>query len=213
VIRAEDAVACARGFLGTPYAEMDCIRLIVMVVRRSAGGDPACRCEGTNWLWRSLGSSRKYRHIVWRQEGTEGARAGMLAFKRRGGDVHHVGLVTEKGTVIHASSAEGCVVETALDGSWHLLAQHRNIAVQEERGGQAQTENGDSSAAGEGLCAFPGHACETCRNGALPLPDAAPGADAAHASYDDSAARFTSLVREADGVCILLEGRWRVAQD
>jgi len=58
-----------------------------------------------------------------------------------------------------------------------------------------------------------GHACETCRNGALPLPDAAPGADAAHASYDDSAARFTSLVREADGVCILLEGRWRVAQD
>ena len=55
----------------------------------------------------------------------------MLAFKRRGTDVHHVGLVTGDGTVIHSSSAKGCVVETALDKSWHLMAVHRYIEVQE----------------------------------------------------------------------------------
>lgn len=212
MIRTEDAIACARGFLGTPYAEMDCIRLIVMVIRRSAGGDPACRCEGTNWLWRSLMRSRKYRHIVWRQEGTQGARAGMLAFKRRGEDVHHVGLVTDEDTVIHSSSVQGKVVETPLDGSWHLLAQHRDIAVMEERGGPGQTENADSSAVGEELCSLPGHAREEC-GGALLLPDAAPERGGAGAAQEGSPALFTSLVREADGVCILLEGRWRVAED
>jgi len=56
-----------------------------------------------------------------------GAKAGMLAFKRDGDDVHHVGIVTEKGTVIHSSSVYGRVVETPLDNSWHLLAQHKLI--------------------------------------------------------------------------------------
>ena len=53
----------------------------------------------------------------------------MLALKRRATDVHHVGLVTGDGTVIHSSSVAGMVVETALDESWHLLAQHRYIEV------------------------------------------------------------------------------------
>lgn len=51
----------------------------------------------------------------------------MLAFKRSGDNVHHVGLVSEKTTVIHSSSAAGRVVETALDGSWQLLGVHRYI--------------------------------------------------------------------------------------
>ena len=61
-----------------------------------------------------------------------GARAGMLAFKRSGADVHHVGLVTGAGTVVHASSAAGETVETALDGTWDLLAAHRYIEVAAE---------------------------------------------------------------------------------
>ena len=55
----------------------------------------------------------------------------MLAFKRSGNDVHHVGLVTGEGTVIHSSSAAGRVVETELDDSWHMLAVHRYIEVSE----------------------------------------------------------------------------------
>lgn len=187
MINAHDAVACARGFLGTPYAETDCIRLIVRVIRKCPGGDPSYRCEGTNWLWRSIANSSRYRHLTWRQEGIGGAKAGMLAFKKRGEDVHHVGLVTGEGTVIHASSVYGKVVETALDGSWHLLAQHRDI------------EPSPSPLA-------------------TPLPTGEAGESAqepgdAHASYDDSGARFTSLVREEDGAAILLAGRWRIAKD
>ena len=127
MIKARDAIEEARRLLGTPYAQMDCIALIRQVIRRAPGGDKAYRCEGTNWLWNSLNSSGKYRHLVWQQEGITGAKAGMLAFKRRGSDVHHVGLVTQEGTVIHASSEYGKTVETPLDASWRLLARHKLI--------------------------------------------------------------------------------------
>lgn len=126
-IKAQDAIATARALLGTPYSELDCIGLIVRVIRTSPGGVPAYRTAGTNTLWRSAEASAKYRDLTWTQEAISDARAGLLAFKRSGSDVHHVGLVTGEGTVIHSSSAKGKVVETALDGSWQLLAVHRYI--------------------------------------------------------------------------------------
>ena len=129
MIKATDAIAAARALIGTPYSELDCINLIKRVIRTSPGGVPWYTTAGTNALWASYISSDKYRDIIWRQEGITGARAGMLALKKHGGDVHHVGLVTGDGTVIHSSSAAGRVVETALDESWHLLAQHRYIEV------------------------------------------------------------------------------------
>ena len=127
MVKAQDAIQTARALIGTPYSELDCIGLIVRVIRTSPGGVGAYRTAGTNTLWRSAEASAKYRDLTWRQEGIGGAQAGMLAFKRRGTDVHHVGLVTGEGTVVHSSSAKGCVVETALDASWHLLAAHRYI--------------------------------------------------------------------------------------
>ena len=129
MIKAQDAIATARALLGTPYRSLDCINLVKHVIRTAPGGVPWYTTAGTNALWASYIASDKYRDIIWRQEGITGARAGMLALKRHGGDVHHVGLVTGEGTVIHSSSARGQVVETALDDSWHLLAQHRYIEV------------------------------------------------------------------------------------
>ena len=129
MIKTQDAISAARALIGTTYSELDCINLIKRVIRTAPGGVPWYTTAGTNALWASYISSYKYRDIIWRQEGIAGARAGMLAFKKHGGDVHHVGLVTERGTVIHSSSAAGRVVETALDESWHLLAQHRYIEV------------------------------------------------------------------------------------
>ena len=129
MIKAQDAISAARALIGTPYSELDCINLIKAVIRRSPGGVPWYTTAGTNALWASANASAKYRDLTWRQDGIAGARAGMLAFKKHGGDVHHVGLVTGEGTVIHSSSAAGRVVETALDESWHLLAQHRYIEV------------------------------------------------------------------------------------
>lgn len=133
MIKAHDAIRSAQARLGTAYKDMDCIALIRDVIKRSAGGVTDYRCEGTNWLWRSINKSGKYKHLIWRQESIEGARGGMLAFKRSGDDIHHVGIVTDKGTVIHSSSVSGQVVETPLDNSWHCLGQHRYIEVLEQQ--------------------------------------------------------------------------------
>ena len=129
MVKAADAIQTARALIGTPYSELDCINLIKRVIRTAPGGVPWYTTAGTNALWVSANASARYRDLTWRQEGIQGARAGMLAFKRHGGDVHHVGIVTERGTVIHSSSVYGQVVETPLDESWHLLAQHRYIEV------------------------------------------------------------------------------------
>ena len=129
MIKTHDAIDTARALIGTPYSDLDCINLIKRVIRTAPGGVPWYTTAGTNALWASYIASDKYRDIIWRQDGITGARAGMLALKKHGGDVHHVGLVTGEGTVIHSSSAAGRVVETALNESWHLLAQHRYIEV------------------------------------------------------------------------------------
>ena len=139
MVKTMDAIRTARSLLGTPYSEIDCIGLIVRVIRTSPGGVGVYRTAGTNTLWASYGSSAKYKDLTWRQEGIVGVQAGMLAFKRRGTDVHHVGLVTGEGTVIHSSSAAGKVVETKLDTSWHLLAVHRYIEAQELQQATAPT--------------------------------------------------------------------------
>lgn len=149
MIEAKEAIRVARSFLGMPYTdEMQCDDLIVRTIRQSRGGVRDYRFSGTNWLWESIRNSGKYRHITWRQEKLEGAKAGMLAFKRNGEDVHHVGLATGEGTVIHSSSAKGCVVETPLRESegWNLLAVHRYIRIGEEGNVSPKTE--EASAAG-----------------------------------------------------------------
>ena len=157
MVKAADAIQTARALIGTPYSELDCINLIKRVIRTAPGGVTSYTTAGTNSLWRSYDMSAKYRDLTWRQEGIQGARAGMLAFKRNGEDVHHVGIVAERPqcgmqrggdresqgaegdyasspggcrmTVIHSSSAKGEVVETALDDSWQLLAIHRYIGT------------------------------------------------------------------------------------
>lgn len=139
MIKARDAIATARALLGTPYSEIDCINLIKRVIRTAPGGVAGYTTAGTNTLWKSYDASAKYRDLTWRQESTDGATAGMLAFKASGADVHHVGIVTGEGTVIHSSSASGKVVETALDGSWDLLGVHRYIEVEQE----TESEAGD----------------------------------------------------------------------
>ena len=131
MIKTQDAIRLARSMIGMPYSRVDCIGLIKWIIRQAPGCVPGYTTAGTNSLWKSYDMSAKYRDLTWRQEGIDGARAGMLAFKRSGNNVHHVGLVTGDGTVIHSSSAAGKVVETKLDASWQLLAVHRYIEVQE----------------------------------------------------------------------------------
>ncbi len=132
MIQTSEAIRTARGLIGTAYSELDCINLIKKIIRVSSGGDKSYTTAGTNELWNSADSAPKYRHLTWRQEGLAGAKPGMLAFIGVGtGDVNHVGLVTDAGTVLHSSKSRGCVVETELTGKagWNGLGVHRMIAA------------------------------------------------------------------------------------
>ena len=134
MIQASEAIRTARGLIGTPYSELDCINLIKKVIRVSSGGDKSYTTAGTNDLWNSDAKSGKYRDLTEKREGMAGAKPGMLAFMGVGtGDVNHVGLVTECGTVIHSSKSRGCVVETEITdkSTWNGLGVHRMIRVQD----------------------------------------------------------------------------------
>ena len=132
MIAADEAIRTARELVGTPYSELDCINLIKKVIRTSTGGDSKYTTAGTNDLWNSDGNAAKYRDLTWKQAGLSGAKPGMLAFVGVGtGDVSHVGLVTECGTVIHSSKSRGGVVETEITSksTWNGLGIHRMIEV------------------------------------------------------------------------------------
>ena len=136
----------ARRLIGTPYGELDCVNLIKKIIRTAPGGDKTYTTAGTNELWNSADSAPKYRHLTWRQEGIADAKPGMLAFVGVGtGDVNHVGLVTDVGTVLHSGKSRGGVVETELtaqDG-WNGLGKHRMITVcdDNEKGGETMFGN------------------------------------------------------------------------
>ena len=130
MIKAKDAIAQARSLLGTPYAQLDCINLIKKVIRDAPGGVKSYTTAGTNTLWDSINMSAKYRDLTERHEGLADIPAGALPFKRYGEDDEgHVGIATGEGTVIHASSVKGKVVETPLTASegWDCWGVHRYI--------------------------------------------------------------------------------------
>jgi len=131
VIKAEDAIRAARRLIGTPYTDLDCINLIKRVIRDAPGGDKSYTTAGTNTLWDSALASGRYRDLTERHEGLLDVPAGALPFKRYGADDEgHVGIATDEGTVIHASSVHGAVVETELtqEEGWDCWGVHRLIA-------------------------------------------------------------------------------------
>ena len=132
MVKTDDSISYGRKLKGTPYSELDCINFIKKIIRTAPGGVPGYTTAGTNSLWKSYDSSPKYKDLTWRQVGIHGARAGMLGFKISGSDAHHVGLITQDGTILHSSSVQGKVIESALDSSWDALGIHRYIEVAEE---------------------------------------------------------------------------------
>lgn len=144
MIAAREAIRVGRSLIGTPYKEMDCIFYLMRIIRTAKGGVKNYRTASTVSLWESIGMSKKYRDLTWRQESLDGARAGMVAFKRHQKAADHVGLVTERGTVLHSSSRLGMVAETPLtrEEGWNALGIHRHIEMGEEEadaGGAAVT--------------------------------------------------------------------------
>lgn len=148
MIETSEAIRTARGLIGTPYSELDCINLIKKVIRTAPGGNKNYTTAGTNALWDSYDKTGKYRDLIWRQAGISDAKPGMLAFMGVGtGDVNHTGLVTERGTVIHSSKSRGGVVETAITDKslWNGLGKHRMIAVQDDNAEGCETMFGNAT--------------------------------------------------------------------
>ena len=97
---------------------------------------------------RSDGKRGRYRDLTWKQAGISGAKPGMLAFMGVGtGDVNHVGLVTERGTIIHSSKSRGGVVETGLTekAGWNGLGIHRMIVAEGGGDKSAGSEQAESA--------------------------------------------------------------------
>ena len=252
MIKTDDSISYGRNLKGTPYSELDCINFIKKIIRTAPGGVPGYTTAGTNSLWKSYDSSPKYKDLTWRQVGIHGARAGMLGFKISGSDVHHVGLITRDGTILHSSSAKGEVVETALDSSWHALGIHRYIEadgeIKEMESYQAkiQLNNPESSVNVRNGAGTDYQVVGKLHHGApvtvyveldkwryISYGDS--GVGYVHADYvrrltDEELAQaeseknkadndnvenvdqFTTIVN-AEGVSVVLQGTWRVAED
>ena len=107
--------------------------------------------------------------MTWKQAGISGAKPGMLAFMGVGtGDVNHVGLVTERGTIIHSSKSRGGVVETGLTAKagWNGLGIHRMIVAEGAGDKSAGGEQAESAEYGHVIvCAGGGLRMRTKPNG------------------------------------------------
>lgn len=111
-----------KALIGTPYSQCDCKD----VIARPLG----IRFAGTNWLWRSIKNSSKYRYLVSRVQSpvpTDGLKPGDILFKIRdkvpGGyddqpDAYHVSVYIGNGRIVHSSPSTGVREDDYVFGSW-----------------------------------------------------------------------------------------------
>lgn len=118
--------------VGRPYSEVDCIG----VVRTAA----KIRCQGTNWLWRSIDNAPKYRYLIDRIERPptrEELIDGLLVFRIRWDkvpegysnrpDCHHVGVIYG-GKVIQSNPDTGVTVTAYNLDQWHGAGRLKQIS-------------------------------------------------------------------------------------
>lgn len=100
-----------RDLIGTPYDKCVCDAVIRNVLN--------INFKGTNWLFRSVNNSTKYRYLIERHACGDGTTPppGAVTFKidetktpkgyKTGPDAHHCGVVDSDGYVIHSSPKTG----------------------------------------------------------------------------------------------------------
>lgn len=118
----------AKQLIGLPYSRCDCIG----VVRRSLG----IQCQGTNWLWRSITNSSKYRYLQYRSVDMEAIVDGAVVFRVKWNtipsgytdkpDCHHVG-VYYKGVVIQSNPAPGVYEEEFKPAAWSAWGKMKQV--------------------------------------------------------------------------------------
>ena len=110
-MKSKDFIAGCLSLCGNPYEVCDCIG----VVTKSLG----IRCKGTNWLFRSINNSTKYRYLIEQHACGDGSTPppGAVVFKVNENkipdgyndkpDTYHCGVVDTDGYVIHSSPKTG----------------------------------------------------------------------------------------------------------
>lgn len=125
----------AKSLIGLTYNQCDCIG----VIRKSLG----IRIQGTNWLWRSIENSNKYRYLTNRKSvPPEGSRLqdGLVLFRIKWDvvpegykdkpDAHHVGvLIYENGlwSVIQSNPKTGVCLSDYHDAQWDGYGTMKNV--------------------------------------------------------------------------------------
>lgn len=121
--------------VGTPYEFCDCKD----VIAKSLG----IRFSGTNWLWRSVKNSSKYRYLTERVQTPRqigDLSPGDILFKIHDGipsgyndqpDVYHVGVYIGGGCVIHSSPKTGVRVDEYIYGAWHGWGRMKQVEYEE----------------------------------------------------------------------------------
>lgn len=132
MVTADLVLAEARDWLGTPFRHqgrrkgvgVDCIGLIVGVAH-ALGLDP---CDRTGYPRQPDGRSLEEaldRHLL--RLGPGDMRPGDILLMRIRRLPQHVGILAERGMLIHAHSSAGRVVEMRLDARWwdRVVAAYR----------------------------------------------------------------------------------------
>lgn len=126
-----DFLAKVTGLIGTAYAACDCKDVIAKAL--------GIRFAGTNWLFRSINNSSKYRYLTERHVCGDGTTPppGAVTFMidesvtpngyDSGPDAYHCGVVDVDGYVIHSSPKTGVRKDTGkrwIDWDyWGLMKQ------------------------------------------------------------------------------------------
>ena len=115
-------VESVKALIGTPYSQCDCKDVIAKPL--------GIRFAGTNWLWRSIKNSSKYRYLVSRVRSLEPAcnmKPGDILFKIRDNvptgyddkpDAYHVAVYIGNGKIVHSSPSTGVREDDYVFGAW-----------------------------------------------------------------------------------------------
>ena len=151
-----------RNLIGISYAQCVCDAVIRIPLNISF--------EGTNWLFRSINNSSKYRYIKERHACGDGYTPppGAVVFKtdetktpkgyKTGPDAYHCGVVDEDGYVIHSSPKTGVRKDmTSRWTDWDYWGLMKQVEYSNENVSDGSSDGGDSASTSDSIYGY----CET----------------------------------------------------